>query len=105
MIVSMYPIIGGGLICRGVPPWAPALLKAGNKAGAPGGTPLQIRPLLNHRLCVPKCLAPTLVQVVLGKNALFDLGIKHLLVLADAKNDFRDFPESEVLPFRLVPAV
>ena len=54
-----FGLWGGGLICRGVPPWAPALLKVGNKAGAHGGTPLQIRPLPsvvlkpNHRLKSP----------------------------------------------------
>ena len=37
--------MGGGPICRGVPPWAPGLLTSRAIRGAHGGTPLQIRPL------------------------------------------------------------
>jgi len=40
--------LGGGPICGSVPPWAPRSSRVvGNKAGAHGGTPLQIGPLPN----------------------------------------------------------
>jgi hypothetical protein len=72
---------GVGLICRGVPPWAPALLPTTwRRSGAHGGTPLQIWP---------------------GGLVLCDLVLCDLVLLLDPIGVLSSSQFSYLSPFRL----